>query len=734
MFAERIDFSHEANLTIDDLVKRAEVRMPDTDLSILRKCYEVAEKMHINHKRSSGEPYIIHPLNVALTLVKLKMDIDSIMAGLLHDTVEDCDVSPEDISKMFGQSVAQIVVGCTKISKIKFKTKEESQAENFRKMVVAMAQDLRVIIVKLADRMHNMRTLQYVSKEKQMGKAQETLDIYVPLASRLGINSVKADLEDLCLRYLHPDIYYRLAEKIAMKKRERETYIEETINLVEEKMLEYSVTGEVTGRPKHFYSIYKKMQQRGVDFEQIQDLLAFRILVNNITECYKVLGIIHSAFTPVPGRFKDYIAIPKVNNYQSLHTTVIGPKAERIEIQIRTFEMHEVAERGVAAHWKYKERSKGDQTVNKLKWVEELMEFNQSAQTSSEFMDAVKNDLDVGGVFIFTPTGDVKELRYGATPLDFAYAVHTEVGNKTVGAKVNGKMVPLKYRLKSGDTVEILTSKTQTPSKDWLKICKTSRAISKIKQYLMKIERDEHRKSGEELLEKALKKFETSIKSLEKKNEFKLVLEKYHYKTMEELFVNIGSNHLPIKEILVTIPSIAFTEEDEIDLKEEEKDVESYYKKVAKTARKSTGKDNAVIVDGLDDIVVKMGRCCNPIPGDPITGIITRGRGITVHTVGCTRIADMEKARTLHVEWNKHYNFAHPVNIKVTTHDKPGILSKISKSINNAGINIRSAIARSMPDQKGSFVFEIEVKDYSELLKTISSIEQMEEVISVSRA
>jgi GTP pyrophosphokinase len=690
--------------------------------------------MHINQKRSSGESYIIHPLNVASTLVKLKMDLDSIMAGLLHDTVEDCDVSPEDISKLFGQNVAQIVVGCTKISKIKFKTKEESQAENFRKMVVAMAQDLRVIIVKLADRMHNMRTLQYVSKEKQMSKAQETLDIYVPLASRLGINSVKADLEDLCLRYIHPDIYYRLAEKIAMKKRERESYIEETLNLIEEKMLEYSVQGEVTGRPKHFYSIYKKMQQRGVDFEQIQDLLAFRILVNNITECYKVLGIIHSAFTPVPGRFKDYIAIPKVNNYQSLHTTVIGPKAERIEIQIRTFEMHEVAERGVAAHWKYKERNKTDAPGNKLKWVEELMEFNQSAQNSSEFMDAVKNDLDVGGVFIFTPTGDVKELRYGATPLDFAYAVHTEVGNKTVGAKVNGKMVPLKHRLKSGDTVEILTSKTQTPSKDWLKICKTSRAISKIKQYLMKVERDEQRARGEDLLEKALRKFDTSIKTVEKKNDFKGVLEKYHYKTLEELFVNIGSNHLPIKEVLVGIPSVALTETDEFEFKDEEKDLDSYYKKVTKTARKSTSKDNAVIVDGLDDIVVKMGRCCNPIPGDPILGIITRGRGITVHTQGCNRIADMDKARNLHVEWNKHYNFAHPVNIKVTTHDKPGILSKISKSINNVGINIRSAIARSMPDQKGSFIFEIEVKDYSELLKTISSIEQMEEVISVSRA
>jgi guanosine-3',5'-bis(diphosphate) 3'-pyrophosphohydrolase len=732
MFAERIDFSHEAGLTIDELMNRAEILLPDSDLTILRSCYEFAEKMHSGVKRSSGEPYIIHPLNVSATLIKLKMDLDSIMSGLLHDVVEDCDVSPEEISRLFGQNVAQIVVGCTKISKIKFKTKEESQAENFRKMVVAMAQDLRVIIVKLADRMHNMRTLQYMTKEKQMSKAQETLDIYVPLASRLGINSVKADLEDLCLRYLHPDIYYRLAEKIAMKRRERESYINETLLLIEEKMLEYSVTGEVTGRPKHFYSIYKKMQQRGVDFEQIQDLLAFRILVSNITECYKVLGIIHSAFIPVPGRFKDYIAIPKVNNYQSLHTTVIGPGAERIEIQIRTFEMHEVAERGVAAHWKYKERK--DDATNKLKWVEELMEFNQNVTSSSEFMDVVKNDLDVGGVFIFTPTGDVKELRYGATPLDFAYAVHTEVGNKTVGAKVNGKMVPLKYRLKSGDTVEILTSKTQTPSKDWLKICKTSRAITKIKQYLMKIERDHHLELGHEILEKALKKFDLSIKSLDKKGEFKAVLEKNHYKTLEELYVNIGSNHLPVKDVLINIPSISFSEEDELHFKEDDKDDDSYYKKVTKSARKSSSNDNAVIVDGLDDILVKMGRCCNPIPGDPITGIITRGRGITVHTIGCNRIMEVERSRQIHVEWNNHYTFSHPVNIKVTTHDKPGILSKISKSINSAGINIRSAIARSMPDQKGNFIFEIEVKDYSELLRTISTVEQMEEVISVNRA
>lgn len=728
MFSERIDFSHEPNLTVDELVRRVEASNPEGDISLLRKCYEFAELKHIKQKRSSGEPYIIHPLNVATTLVKLKMDLDSIMAGLLHDTVEDCEVSPEEIEKLFGKNVAQIVVGCTKISKIKFKSKEESQAENFRKMVVAMAQDLRVIIVKLADRMHNMRTLQYVSKEKQMAKAQETLDIYVPLASRLGINSVKGELEDLCLRYLHPDTYYRLAEKISMKKAEREEYIRDTIDTIQEKLMEYSVQADVSGRPKHFYSIYKKMAQRGVDFDQIQDLLAFRVLTGNITECYKVLGVIHSAFTPVPGRFKDYIAIPKVNNYQSLHTTVIGPGAERIEIQIRTFEMHEVAERGVAAHWKYKQRDQNAPAA-KLKWVEELMEFNQNVTNSSEFMDVVKNDLDVGGIFIFTPAGDVKELRYGATALDFAYSVHTQVGNQCVGAKVNGKMVPLKYRLKSGDTVEVLTSKTQVPSKDWLKICKTSRAITKIKQYLQKVERDKHHVDGEEMLDRALKRYSTTAKALEKQGAFHDVYDQLHVKTLEELQVHIGSGMHNLRDILPNVKGIDYQEE-----VQEEAPKETFAEQVAKNARRSLGRDNAVIVDGLDDVQVRMGRCCNPIPGDPIVGFITRGRGITVHTVGCHRAHEVENSRRLNVEWNRGYAFAHPVNIRVMTHDKPGILSKISKTITNGGINIRAAMARSLPDQKGSFVFEIEVKDYSELLKTISAIEQMEEVITVSRA
>lgn len=722
---DSLDFGHERDLSIDELIRRVQAYDPDANVELIRKAFEFADKCHATQKRSSGEPYIIHPLNVAGTLAKLRMDADSIMSGLLHDVVEDCEVSPETLEKEFNPSVAQIVAALTKISKIKFKSKEESQAENFRKMIVAMAKDLRVIIVKLADRMHNMRTLQYVSLEKQARIAQETLDIYVPLASRLGINSVKAELEDLCLRFTKPEVYYKLAEKVAMKKSERESYIREVVEVISEKLKEYAITAEIKGRSKHFYSIFKKMNSRGVDFEQIQDLLAFRIIVDNITECYKALGVIHSAFTPIPGRFKDYIAIPKVNNYQSLHTTVIGPKAERIEIQIRTYDMHEVAEKGVAAHWKYKE---GNNETKKLKWVEELLEFDQNAKSTTEVLEVVKNELDIGGIFIFTPNGDVFELKYGATPLDFAYTVHTEIGNRCVGAKVNGRMVPLKYRLKSGDTVEILTSKTQSPTKDWLKIVKTSRARTKINQYLLKVEREKNREMGLEILEKALKILDSNVKVLEKEGKFQKVLENYKFKNLDELYVNIGVGKPKINEVISFIPGLA-----EKNQQEKIPEIESFVSKVTKTAKKSTSKDNAVIVDGVDDVFVRMARCCNPIPGDQISGFITRGRGITIHTSGCPRVGDEDRSRMIKVEWNPEYTFKHPVNIRVMTHDKPGILSQISKSINNLNINIRSAIAKSMPDQKGSFIFEVEVKDYSELLKVISSIESMEEVITVSR-
>ncbi len=726
-----LDFSHERDITVEDVIRKVETYYPDADFDLMRKAFKFAEKSHEGQKRSSGEDYIIHPINVAMTLAKLRMDTDSIMAGFLHDVVEDCDVHPSEIEKEINPAVGMIVLGLTKISKINFRSKEEGQAENFRKMIVAMAKDIRVVIVKLADRMHNMRTLQYVSDIKQRKIAQETLDIYVPLASRLGINSVKSELEDLCLRFMHPDIYYRLAEKVAMKKSERDNYIGDTIEVVREKLLDHGMKSEIKGRPKHFFSIYKKMTARGVDFEQIHDILAFRVIVSNITQCYKALGIIHSAFTPIPGRFKDYIAIPKVNGYQSLHTMVIGPKAERIEIQIRTDEMDEVAETGVAAHWKYKEGIHSGRA--KLDWVEQLLEFNQNVTNNSEFMDVVKNDLDVGGVFVFTPRGDVFELRHGATPLDFAFAIHSEVGSRCVGAKVNGKMVPLRYTLRSGDTVEVLTSKNQMPTKDWLNIVKSSRAKTKIKQHLLKVERDNHKEIGKELLEKALRSYNSSIKNLDKTGELDKAYQGSSLSNIDEMYINLGSGKTTVFQILKHIPSLKAKVLDEVKEKEKLSQIDQYSEKLSQAARRKSRKDNAVIVDGLDDIVVRMARCCNPIPGDPIKGYITRGRGITVHTAGCTRMDQAEMGRDVHVEWNPDFNFNHPVNIRVITHDKPGILSNISKTINNSGVNIRSALAKSLPDRKGSFIFEIEVKDYSELLKICSQVESHEEVISVSR-
>ncbi|MFI5389866.1 MAG: RelA/SpoT family protein [Bacteriovoracales bacterium] len=726
----QLEFSHERDLPLNELKQRIVAYYPDADLPLFEKAFNFAKDAHEGQKRSSGEKYIIHPLNVVATLIKLRMDMPTLIAGLLHDVIEDCGVTPEQIGKEFSPEIAQIVVGLTKISKIKFKSKEESQAENFRKMVVAMAKDMRVIIVKFADRMHNMRTLQYMSEESQKQKAQETLDIYVPLASRLGINSVKADLEDLCLRFLKPDIYYRLAEKVAMKKSERKKYIKEVIDEIKEKLLQYSIDAEVTGRPKHFFSIYKKMIARGVDFDQIQDILAFRIIVGNITECYKTLGVIHSSYIPIPGRFKDYIAIPKVNNYQSLHTSVIGPRSERIEIQIRTFEMDEIAETGIAAHWKYKEG--GPLPKKNLDWVQELLEYNENLDSNTEFLKFVKTDLDVGGVFIFTPGGDVKELSEGSTPLDFAYAVHTEIGNHCIGAKINGKIVPLRQVLKSGDTVEILTSKTQMPSKDWLNIAKTGRARSKIKQYLIKVEHDKNIELGSEIFEKAIKTFGSSLKALQKNGDMKVIQEHFGNKSEEELFVKIAVGKLTPRDVISTAPSLKKIVEEQMT-EDNIRELESYSKRISKSVTRRVRKDNAILVEGMDDVLVRLALCCNPIPGDPIIGFITSTRGITVHTSTCARVDAGDVDRIVKVEWNPEFSFKHPVKIKVITNDKPGILSTISKSINSVGVNIRSAIAKSLPDRKGSFIFEVEVKDYSELIRLIGTIEVIEEVISVSR-
>ena len=723
-----LDFSHERNIGIEDLKRRLKSYYPEANFDLLTRAFEFAKKAHEGQKRSSGEDYIIHPVNVAATLIKLRMDIDSIIVGLLHDVVEDCNIGPQDIEENFGVDVRNLVVGLTKISKIKFKTKEEGQAENFRKMVIAMSKDIRVIIVKLADRMHNMRTLQYISTEKQYKIAEETLDIYVPLASRLGISSVKSELEDICLRFLHPDTYYNIAENINMKKSEKDTYIKETILLIQEKLNKFSVKAEIKGRPKHFFSIYKKMIVRKMDYNQIQDILAFRIITQNITECYKVLGIIHSFFTPIPGRFKDFIAMPKSNGYQSLHTTVMGPHAERIEVQIRTSGMDEVAETGVAAHWKYKEGIHSGNT--KLDWIESLLEINKNVESSFEFMDVIKSNLDVGGIFVFTPDGDVRELPYDATSLDFAYAIHSEVGNKMVGAKVNGKMVSFRHLLNSGDTVEILTSKNQKPSRDWIKIAKTSKAKTRIKQWILRASREENKQCGYDILKEACKISNTTIERLEKSNELETARSNLSCSNIEELFIKLGLGKVSIEKAIENIPSLKSKEQnDDASAKSLDKDLQ----KLNIAAKKKSTKDDVIIVDGIQNISVRIAKCCNPIPGDQIIGYVTRKRGISVHTRECVRAPIGNRYRTIKVEWNNDFNFKHPVNIRVVTHDKSGILSQISQVINKNGINIRSSLGRSLPNRQGSFIFEIEVNDYSDLLKIMSSIKALEEVITVHR-
>ena len=648
----KIDFSHERELPYEELEKRVKAYYPNEDLTIFKKAFDFSKKAHEGQKRSSGEDYFIHPCNVTAILIKLRIDMNGLIAGLLHDVIEDCHISSEDIRREFSPEIASIVIGMTKISQITFKTREESQAENFRKMVIAMAKDLRVIIVKLADRMHNMRTLQYIDDKRQKDIARETLDIYVSLAGRLGIHSVKSELEDLCLKFLHPEVYRRLEEKIAVNKEKRDQYIEETVNMINEKLLEYSVKAAIEGRLKSFYSLFRKMRQKGIGFDQLQSMLIFRIIVNNITECYKVLGVIHSHFIPIPGKFRDYIAIPKINGHQSLHTTIIGPKFKRIGIQIRTHDMDEIDEMGVVAQQRFKDGiySGGKTDLN---WIQELLEFNKNVLNNSEFMYAVKNDLDMGEIFVLTPKGDVKELPYGATPLDFAYAVHTEVGHRTIGAKVNGKTVNLRYILKSGDTIDILTDEHQRPSKHWINIAKTAKAKTKIKQWIIKSEKESN---------KILKRLSDATKQ------------------------NLSKNY----------PILMHNEEEK-------------------------------------NVIIRLARCCGPIPGDAISGHMRRDRGVTVHTSNCTKAGLGESTRIVDVEWNPNLISKHPVSIRIIAHDRPGILSIISKSINKAGINIRSASAKSTIDRKGDFNFEIEVSDHSELLKVINSIESLKEIVSVVR-
>ncbi|MAV91170.1 MAG: GTP pyrophosphokinase [Bdellovibrionaceae bacterium] len=721
--------------TIDDLIESVRTYYPNADFEFLKKAYTFSEKAHEGQIRRSGEPYISHPLGVAGILAELKLDLETIATGLLHDTVEDTDVTLADIKKNFGETTARLVDGVTKISLMKFRNTHEKQGENIRKMIVAMGKDVRVVLVKLADRLHNMRTLNHMSPEKQMRIAQETLDIYAPLASRLGINTVKTELEDLSFRYGFPESYYSLVQKVSKKKKEREKYIEDVKRLLTQELQKRSqVKFEIQGRPKHFWSIYRKMRNQGIEYEQIYDVLAFRICVNSVSECYEVLGIVHSLFRPIPGRFKDFIAMPKNNNYQSLHTTVIGPQAERIEIQIRTHEMHLIAEKGIAAHWQYKEggdHSLADEsTLEKFNWLRELVSLHQQTSSSDEFLENVKGDLFESEIYVFTPKGDVKELPEHSTPIDFAFSIHTDVGHKITAARVNGRIVSLKHELQNGDTVEVITSKNQTPNKDWLKYCVTPRAKTKIRSFIKTEQRRRAGELGREIAEKSFRKAGLSWQKQSEKPELLDFSKDHGCNSVDDLLVKVGYGAITPTDILNFL---------KVDLKTEENQEEepaNFLAKAFKSAVSRTKRSGSLIrVDGLDDVLVRFGKCCNPIPGDPILGYITRGRGLVIHRADCAKAFELDQDRRIDVEWNqkKDQDTSRTVRLRVLSKDVPGLLKDMSEVFSSQGVNILNAQARTTKDLKAVCLFDVTIKDTKHLSEVIAALSKLKGILGVTR-
>ncbi len=716
--------------SLEDLLTRVRVYFPTADLSLVEKAYFFGEKAHAGQIRRSGEAYFFHPLAVAGILADLKLDLASIATGLLHDVVEDTPVTIDDIRAEFGEVVAQLVDGVTKISKMSFRNTHEKQGENIRKMIVAMGKDVRVLLVKLADRLHNMRTLNHMPYEKQSAIAQETLDIYAPLAGRMGISSLKIELEDLSFRYYRPDKYYELAQNIQKKKKERHHYIEEVKRILNHDLIKAGFKCEILGRSKHLWSIYRKMVNRNVDFDQVHDLLAFRVLVDSLGECYGVLGHVHSLWKPIPGRFKDFIAMPKANNYQSLHTTVIGPGGERIEIQIRTKEMNLVAEKGIAAHWKYKEQKSAGQIGEQFNWLRDLVSMHQQVSSSNEFLETVKTDLFDAEIYVFTPKGEVKELPENASPIDFAYSIHTGVGNTCTGARVNGKIVPLKHRLQNGDTVEVLTSKTQKPSKDWLKMCVTTRAKSKIRAFVKEEQRRLSQAIGRDLLEKEFRKYGLSVSKYLKADEFEKYLKDFGVTDFDDLCVKVGYGKLEPRHLVDRVAPNVKPAEDPTA-----KPTQSFLDKVFKSAARKNKSNSLVIVEGMEDVLVHYGRCCHPIPGDPIISFISRGRGITVHRADCGRAFTLDQERRVEVKWNKSsdVNQERTVRLIVTSQDTQGLLKLMSEVFAVQGININNANIRTTKDKKAICIFDLSVKDASQLQQAIFDLQKIKGILSVER-
>jgi len=711
-------------IRLNDITSQLSNYHPKADLGLVEKAYVYSAKVHQGQVRLSGEPYLSHPLEVAHLLTEMKMDVVSIVAGLLHDTIEDTDAELSEVERLFGHETAAIVEGVTKISRMQFTSHEERQAENMRKMILAMATDIRVIVVKLADRLHNMRTLGFQIPEKQGLIATETLDIYAPLAGRMGIHWLKSSLEDLCLFYLEPEIYETIKIGIAERHEAREKFIQEIRVLLSDTLQESNINATIKGRHKHFYGIYSKMRDQNLNINQVYDALAFRVIVNSLKECYEVLGLIHSTWKPVPGRFKDYISLPKPNMYQSLHTTVIAPQGRRMEVQIRTWEMDKVAEEGIAAHWRYKDGLVANKTDDKhFLWLRQLLEWQKNLSDPKEFIESVQMDLFPDSVYVFTPKGEVKEFPKGATPVDFAYSIHSEVGEKCSGARVNGRMVPLRYQLKNGDIVEIITSSRQHPHNDWLDFVKSSRAKTKIRHWIKTQERDESIVLGKDILEKALKQSHITLSNITKSEQALAIAKDFSLQSVQDLLANIGYGKLSINQVIGRLkPKLGI---------EAEKPAGLVSKIVSRLTRKKSTR--GIKVKGLDDMLVRFAKCCHPLPGEHVIGFITRGRGVTIHKRNCRHIIDANHERVVDVVWEPSDQDVYLARLRVMTANKKGILADISSIMAQKNANIIQAEIKTTMDNNNISFFTVEVEDYNHLQDIMGAIKKVRDVLIVER-
>ncbi len=714
---------------LEEIIDRVTAYNPSADTELIKKAYVFSGVVHQGQTRLSGEPYLDHPLEVANILTALKLDVQSVATGLLHDTVEDTHTTIEKIEESFGPEIAVLVDGLTKLSRVTFDKKEDHEAENFRKMILAMGRDIRVILIKLADRLHNMRTLGAMPPEKQKIIARETLDIYAPLANRLGIGWIKTELEDLAFKHLEPEKFANLSERVSQEKVIRENYIEHVKVMLEEKLKEHAVQGEVAGRPKQLYSIYKKMASQDVDFENIYDIIAFRVIVKTVKECYEVLGIVHSAWKPVPGRFKDYIALPKGNMYQSLHTTVIGPYGVRMEVQIRTAEMHVVAEYGIAAHWKYKEGKSHPLDAKDAKnfaWLRQLVEWQRDLKDSDEFLETLKIDLFPTEVYVFTPKGHIKEFTAGATVVDFAYSIHTDVGNRCYGARVNGRMAPIKYQLRNGDVVEIITSSSHHPSKDWLGFVKSPRARTRIRHWIKTEERHVSMGLGREICEKEFSKHGFDFSKLMKTGEMeKIAKDAFGLQGVESLIASVGYGKISVAQVLgKLLPP---------ERLESKYNLSAFKRVLNKITPRAKKEKNPVIVGGAEDMLVRFAKCCNPLPGDEIAGFVTQGQGVAVHAKGCPNMIHIDRDRRIDVAWDKKEKTTRPVKIDIVCKNEKGLLAEITNAIKAGDANISSAEIKTSKDNKALCRLEVEVNDAAHLKAIIKAIQKIKNVTKVER-